>query len=245
MSDHYLYVLLFYILNILKIVLPLAAIILSIIILTKKDKSAKLLALYCLLMSCSDLFGGFTAGMAMVSVQAYATASRSGTFLKAGFVLGALISVGIYAKRIYGSKANITVPCVYIGTVVIDRAVNLIAIYAAQGKSETELLKSLFVAMSISLVLGVIPYIILIRELYKNSATESRFPNLWKFMLCIIVAESLITVSWLLGVYEMIQTDAMSVPTSLLAQLSPLAPPWFSFWLAIYVLRHVRSKKEE
>ncbi len=245
MSDPYLFAFLFYILNFLKIILPVAAIILSIIILTKKDKNAKLLALYCLLMSCSDLFGSITARMAGLSVHAYATATLADSFIEFILTFAALISVGIYAKRRYGSKANIMVPCVYIAAQFAGRMVIFIANSVIQGKDSTELLQILFVSLSISAVLELVPYIVLLCVLCKHGKKETQFPYLWKIMFLIATAESLVTVSSILGMYEKMDSYEMSFRTTLLTELSPLAMILLRLCLAIYVLRHVKDKKEE
>ena len=234
-----------HVLNFLRIALPIATIILSIIIFAKKDSGPKLLALYCLLMSCSDLAGSFTSRMAMVSVEAYSRATLTNSFIKFILIAAALISLGIYAKRRYGSKANITIPCVYIAAQLSGRIVNLVAHSVIQGKARPELMQTLFVSSTISLVLAIIPYIVLLCVLCKHSKKETQFPHLWKIMLLIVTAESLVIASTILGMYEKMQDYVRSDRTILLVELSPLATILLRLGLAIYILRHVKSKKEE
>ncbi len=243
MDDYIIILFLYYILSFLKTGIAIATVILSIIIITKKDKNAKFFAFYLIPMSCNYYISSFNTMISRVSANAYVSVSRVTSYVGAALTLAALISVGMYAKRRYDSKAHITVPCSYIGVCIVSTVANMIAVSMARGNGENVLMNNIIVAMTISLVMQCIPYIILVYVFYKNSSQEDKFPNLWKIMFLLTVALALNDLISLVAMYDSIHKSVASSVTALLVEVSPLMPLILWLGLSIYVLRKLSSEK--
>ena len=157
MDDYIIILFLYYILSFLKTGIAIATVILSIII-TKKDKNAKLFAFYLIPMCCNCFISSFNTMISRVSVNAFVSVSRVTSYVGAALTLAAFISVGMYAKRRYDSKAHIVIPCSYIVVGIVTTVVNMIAVSMTRGNGENVLMDNIVVATAISLVLQLIPH---------------------------------------------------------------------------------------
>lgn len=243
MDDYIIISFLYYILSFLKPGIAIATVILSIIIITKKDKNAKFFAFYLIPMSCNYFISVFNTMISKVSVNAYASVSRLTSYIAAALTLAALISVGMYAKRRYDSKAHIVIPCSYIGVGIVTTVVNMIAVSMARGNGENILMDNIVVATAISLVLQLIPHIITVYVFYKNSSKEEKFPNLWKIFYLITVASGLNDLISLVAMYDSIHKSVASSVNALLPEVGPLVPLLARLGLSIYVLVKISAEK--
>ena len=242
MDDYIIILFLYYILSFLKTGIAIATVILSIII-TKKDKNAKLFAFYLIPMCCNCFISSFNTMISRVSVNAFVSVSRVTSYVGAALTLAAFISVGMYAKRRYDSKAHIVIPCSYIVVGIVTTVVNMIAVSMARGNGENVLMDNIVVATAISLVLQLIPHIITVYVFYKNSSKEEKFPSLWKIFYLITVASGLNDLISLVATYDSIHKSVASSVTPLLVEVSPLIPLILWLGLSIYVLRKLTAEK--
>ena len=242
MDDYIIIAFLYYILSFLKTGIAIATVILSIII-TKKDKNAKFFAFYLIPMCCDYYISSFNTMILRVSANAYASVSRVTTYVGAALTLAALISVGMYAKRRYDSKAHIVIPCSYIVVGIVTTVVNMIAVSMARGNGENVLMNNIIVAMTISLVLQLIPHIITVYVFYKNSSKEEKFPSLWKIFFLITVALALNDLVSLAAMYDSRYKSVTTSAATLLVEVSPLMPLILWLGLSIYVLRKLSAEK--
>lgn len=228
----------------LEAVLPIATIILSVIILAKKDKKAKLLAIYCILISCCGLFSSFVDRMSRVSVQGYATASAVNSILGVLVSATALIAICVYAKNEYGSKMYIAVPSLYVGAQIIGRIANAMAVTFAKGAGESEMIKKICIAHAVSLVINFIPSVILIGEFYINREKELRFPMLWKLLGLVTVFAFLHNFFALLALFGQSENGASEI-VILLQDVSALTVVLCWFMIALYVLMRSKAGTDE
>ena len=242
MDDYIIISFLYYILSFLKTGIAIATVILSIII-TKKDKNAKFFAFYLIPMCCNYFISSFNTMISRVSVNAYVSVSRVTSYVGAALTLAALISVGMYAKRRYDSKAHITLPCSYIVVGIVTTVANMIAVSMARGNGENVLMNNIIVAMTIALVLHLIPYIILVYVFYKNSSKEEMYPSLWKIMILLTVALALNDLVSLATMYDSRYKSVTTSAATLLVEVSPLMPLILWLGLSIYVLRKLSAEK--
>lgn len=242
MDDYIIISFLYYILSFLKTGIAIATVILSIII-TKKDKNAKFFAFYLIPMCCNYYISSFNTMISRVSVNAYVSVSRVTSYVGAALTLAALISVGMYAKRRYDSKAHITVPCSYIVVGIVTTVVNMIAVSMARGNGENVLMNNIIVAMTIALVLHLIPYIILVYVFYKNSSKEEMYPSLWKIMILLTVALALNDLVSIAAMYDSRYKSMTTSAATLLVEVSSLIPLILWLGLSIYVLRKLSAEK--
>ncbi len=242
MDDYIIISFLYYILSFLKTGIAIATVILSIII-TKKDKNAKFFAFYLIPMCCNYYISSFNTMISRVSVNAYVSVSRVTSYVGAALTLAALISVGMYAKRRYDSKAHITVPCSYIVVGIVTTVVNMIAVSMARGNGENVLMNNIIVAMTIALVLHLIPYIILVYVFYKNSSKEEMYPSLWKIMILLTVALALNDLVSIAAMYDSRYKSMTTSAATLLVEVSSLMPLILWLGLSIYVLRKLSAEK--
>ena len=242
MDDYIIISFLYYILSFLKTGIAIATVILSIII-TKKDKNAKFFAFYLIPMCCNYFISSFNTMISRVSVNAYVSVSRVTSYVGAALTLAALISVGMYAKRRYDSKAHIMVPCSYIVVGIVTTVVNMIAVSMARGNGENVLMNNIIVAMTIALVLHLIPYIILVYVFYKNSSKEEMYPSLWKIMILLTVALALNDLVSIAAMYDSRYKSMTTSAATLLVEVSSLIPLILWLGLSIYVLRKLSAEK--
>ena len=242
MDDYIIISFLYYILSFLKTGIAIGTVILSIII-TKKDKNAKFFAFYLIPMCCNYFISVFNPMILRVSANAYVSVSRVTTYVGAALTLAALISVGMYAKRRYDSKAHIVIPCSYIVVGIVTTVANMIAVSMARGNGENVLMDNIVVATAISLILQLIPHIITVYVFYKNSSKEEKFPSLWKIFYLITVASGLNDLISLVDMYDSIHKSVASSVTALLPEVGPLVPLLARLGLSIYVLRKLSAEK--
>ena len=242
MDDYIIISFLYYILSFLKTGIAIATVILSIII-TKKDKNAKFFAFYLIPMCCNYSISAFNTMILRESANAYVSVSRVTTYVGAALTLAALISVGMYAKRRYDSKAHIVIPCSYIVVGIVTTVVNMIAVSMARGNGENVLMDNIVVATAISLVLQLIPHIITVYVFYKNSSKEEKFPSLWKIFFLITVALALKDLVSLAAMYDSRYKSVTTSAATLLVEVSPLMPLILWLGLSIYVLRKLSAEK--
>ena len=242
MDDYIIISFLYYILSFLKTGIAIATVILSIII-TKKDKNAKFFAFYLIPMCCNYYISSFNTMILRVSANAYVSVSRVTSYVGAALTLAALISVGMYAKRRYDSKAHIVIPCSYIVVGIVTTAVNMISVSMARGNGENVLMDNIVVATAISLVLQLIPHIITVYVFYKNSSKEEMYPSLWKIMILLTVALALNDLVSLAAMYDSRYKSVTTSAATLLVEVSPLMPLILWLGLSIYVLRKLSAEK--
>ncbi|SMC56057.1 hypothetical protein SAMN06296952_1741 [Oscillospiraceae bacterium] len=228
----------------LKIALPIVTIILSIVILIKKDKRAKLLALYCLLLAIANLVTGIAARMSRVSVEAYSSASSLNSVIGFLMTIAGLISICIYAKNEYGSNVHISVPFTYAGILLVGSIVNNIVAIAVRGYGIHAVELSVGIGGMVVSALACIAPMLIIRAFFTGREKEWQFPKMWKLLVLITA----ITFVWdiLTNLMPIVGSETdVSVLVGVLQDVINLISLMCRLLIAIYVLRHVKSKKEE
>ena len=228
----------------LKIALPVVTIILSIVILIKKDKRAKLLALYCMLLAIANLVTGIAARMSRVSVEAYSSASSLNSVIGFLLTIAGLISICIYAKNEYGSNVHVVVPFTYPGILLVGAVVNNIVAIAVRGYGIRAIEMSVGIGGIVVSALACIAPFLIIRAFYVAREKEWQFPKMWKLLVLVtaiaFVWDVFVNLVTLVG-----SENDISVLIGVLQDVINLIFLMCRLLIPVYVLRHVNIKKEE